>query len=143
MLANHYFLVRDYERAAIAYEAVIDKTSRSKAIRKKIIICYVKTFQMEKALTEFCKLVEEDIHFIINSDLKADDCPYKEIITEIENDEIYFGGDEKNLVLGILWLYCDLQSALKYFDSYFRSNSNNPDLERAYQIIQTYNQPIN
>lgn len=143
MLANHYFMIRNYTEAVNTYESVIAKSGISKAIRKKMIICYVRIFQIEKALAEFCGLVEEDIAFITNTDLKADDCPCPEIIYEIENDEIHFEAEEKQLALGILWLYCDVKISLKYLDDYLKTNPNNSEVNKAYQIIKTYSQNTN
>ena len=143
MLANHYFMIRDFKKAVDAYETVIARTGISKVIRKKMIICYVRTFQIEKALSEFIGLVNEDITFITKTDLRADDCPCPEIIAEIENDEVHFETLEKQLALGILWLYCDIKSSMKYLEIYLKEFPNNLGLNKAYQIMKTYSQNIN
>jgi hypothetical protein len=143
MLANHYFMIRDFAKAVNTYESLNIKPGISKAIRKKMIICYVRTFQIEKALAEFCRLVEEDITFISKTDLKADDCPCPEIISEIENDEIHFVTPQKDLVMGILWLYCDHKISLKYLDDYLKTNPNDSEVNKACQIIKTYYQNSN
>ena len=143
MLANHYFMIRNYTEAVNTYESVIAKTGISKAIRKKMIICYVRIYQIEKALAEFCGLVEDDVQFIINTDLTADDCPCPEIISEIENDEINFEGGQKDLAMGILWLYCDVKISLKHLSIYLKSSPNNSELNKAYQIIKAYSQNTN
>lgn len=125
MLANHYFMIRDFAKAVSNYESLTVKLGVSKSIRKKMIICYLRTFQIEKAFDEFSKLVEEDLSFIIQTDLNADDCPCYDIIAEIERNEIDFKCEyEKLIALGILWLYCDKKESLIHFI-------------QAYQIDQT------
>lgn len=136
-------MIRNYEKAIHTYESVVSRNGTTKSIRKKMIICYIRTSKIEKALAEFCKLVEEDIMFLTNTDLKAEDCPCAEIISEIENDEIHYEETEKHLAMGILWIYCDLKISLQYFDDYMMKNQNNSELNNAYQIIKAYSQNTN
>lgn len=137
MLANHYFMIRDFEKAADAYETAVSKCGMSSAIRKKMIICYIKTHQMKKALFEFFELVESDIHFLINTDLNSDDCPCPDIISEIERDEINFKDEyERMVALGMLWLYCDIKQSKIHFTKAWKIKQND---ERIFQMIQLLN----
>lgn len=137
MLANHYFMIRDFEKAADAYEIVVSKLGISSTIRKKIIICYIKTHQLKKALTEFFELVHSDIHFLINTDLNSDDCPCPDIISEIERDEINFKDEyERMVALGMLWLYCDIKQSKIHFSRAWKIQQND---ERIFQMIQLLN----
>jgi tetratricopeptide (TPR) repeat protein len=136
MLANHYFMIRNFEKAVKSYESVVFAKSNSKSIRKKMIICYVKTFQVEKAFDEFYKLVEEDIAFITKTNLITDDCPCPDIIAEIERNEIDFKDKyEKLIALGILYLYCDKKESLVHFAKAYQINQRNIHLYKLIQLL--------
>ncbi len=136
MLANHYFMIRNYARAINTYESLAAKSGISKATRKKMIICYVRTFQIEKAFVEFNKLVEEDLSFIIQTDLNADDCPCPDIIAEIERNEIDFKNKyEKLIALGILWLYCDKKESLVHFTKAYQIDQNDIHLHKLILLL--------
>ena len=140
MLANHYFMIRDFAKAVHTYECLTIKPGISKAIRKKMIICYVRTFQIEKAFAEFNKLVEEDISFIIQTDLNSDDCPCPDIIAEIERDEIeYKNKYEKLVALGILWLYCDKKESLSHFIKAYQIDQNDIRLHKIILLLNYKN----
>lgn len=125
MLANHYFLVRNYNEATILYEQLNEEKKASKKIRKKLIICYVVTKQIDKALDEFVSLIEEDINYIIETDMNNEDCPCYEIIPDIKTNKIIFNQFEKEIALGILWLYCEIQNSLMHFKTYLSKNKEN------------------
>lgn len=115
MLGNQYFLARKFCEALTELEEALNKDPLNKSIRKKLIICYIRTNQVDKALIHFIHLVNEDIHFIINTDPILDDCPCPEIIYELENALETKNIVERNIALGMLWLYCDLSTSIKYF----------------------------
>ncbi|MBI3123298.1 MAG: tetratricopeptide repeat protein [Ignavibacteriales bacterium] len=115
MLGNQYFLTRKYHEALSELETSLKKNPTSKPIRKKLIICYVKTGKLYTALEIFEKLIVEDVYCIINTDPILDDCPCPEIIYELENASSYFDEKEKSIALGILWLYCDIKHSLNHF----------------------------
>ena len=116
MLGNQYFLTRNYKRAIPEFEKALLKQPGHKQIRKKLILCYTQTGNATKALELFFNLVKEDINFIINTHPIDDDCPCPEIITEMENkqdnnqESVHF-----DIILGILWLYCDIHKSIHYF----------------------------
>lgn len=137
MLANHFFLIRDYKHAADFYEKGIVKKYRSITVRKKIVICYVMTGQIEKAFNEFCGLIEEDIEFITNTNLASEDCPCPDIISMIERDEMHFGSQfEKYVSLGMLWLYCDIDQSIVHLKKAFALKKRNT---RLIKIIDSLN----
>jgi hypothetical protein len=116
MLANHYFLNRNFLSAKSIYERILEKDSTNKAIIKKLIICDVTTGEIDKALDLFLALIKTDINFIINTKTDADDCPCQYLIPEIENQEKLFKTEiEKTAALGILWLFCSLEKSIDYF----------------------------
>lgn len=136
MLANHFFLIRDYNRAIKTYEKAALSIGITKTIRKKIIICYVKTLELEKALNEFLKLLEEDMDFITNTDINSDDCPCPDIISEVERGEIDFADQyEKNISLGILWLYCDKKQSLLHFRKAYALCNKDKRLRKAIHFL--------
>lgn len=115
MLGNQYFLARKFCEALTELEEALNRDPLNKSIRKKLIICYIKTNQLDKAVTHFIHLIKEDVHFIINTDPILDDCPCPEIIYELENTLETKDAIERNIALGMLWLYCDLSISIKYF----------------------------
>jgi tetratricopeptide (TPR) repeat protein len=116
MLGNKYFLARNYNLAAINFQETLKTDPINKFIRKKLIICYTHTFQIKKAFENFYLLAKEDINFIIDTDLVADDCPCAELtakygnILPYENDSV-----DLKLMLAMLWLYCSAEKSLKFF----------------------------
>jgi len=116
MLGNKYFLARNYNLAAVNFQETLKSDPINKAIRKKLIICYTQTGQVKKAFDIFYLLAKEDIEFIIDTDLVADDCPCEELtkkygnILPYENESV-----DLKLMLAMLWLYCSTQRSLKFF----------------------------
>jgi hypothetical protein len=115
MLGNQFFMVRRYCDALKEFEETYRKNPTIKSVRKKLIICYIKTNRVKEAFNLFIELVFEDLEFIINTDPILDDCPCPDIIYEIENSIETDNQDEKTLALGMLWLFCDKNKSIKYF----------------------------
>lgn len=132
MLGNYYFLVRNFISAKSIFERILEKDPINKSIKKKLTICYITSGEIDKALELFLIQIKDDIDFIINTDIKADDCPCPELISEIENQEKLFKNEiEKTIALGILWLYCSLEKSTEYFK---RAELTNPKEERFMEI---------
>ena len=116
MLGNKYFLARNYENAALNFQDTLKSNPINRAVRKKIVICYIQTGQIQKAFENFYILVKEDIDLIINTDIVADDCPCPELIDNYgsvlpyENESV-----DLKLMLAMLWLYCSVEKSLKFF----------------------------
>lgn len=116
MLANHYFLNRNFLSAKSIYESILEKDLTNKSIIKKLIICRITTGEIGKALDLFLLLIKKDIDFIINTKTDSEDCPCPEIISKIENQEKLFKNElEKIAALGMLWLYCSLEKSIELF----------------------------
>jgi tetratricopeptide (TPR) repeat protein len=116
MLGNHYFLARNYKRAAELLSNALQADPKNKAIRRKLIICYAQIGQIEKGLQIFLSLIKEDIDFVINTDPVDDDCPCTEIVFELEREHANNKDSlDYNLILGMLWLYCHLPKSMEYF----------------------------
>ena len=116
MLGNQYFLARKYDLARTELQASLLKEAKNKGIRRKLIICYTQTGEIERAMEIFLSLIKEDVDFIINTDPIDDDCPCPELVFDMEK-EIPNNKNSKNfaLTLGMLWLYCDLKKSIQYF----------------------------
>lgn len=116
MLGNQYFLARKYAQATAEYERTLAACPGNKVVRRKLIVCYTQIGRIEKALAIFKSLVMEDIAFIIDTAENDEDCPCPEIIHDMEarlaeNESSL----DYHLILGMLWLYCDVANAQKYF----------------------------
>ena len=116
MLANHYFLTRNFLSAKSIYENILEKDFSNLSIKKKLIICLTTTGEVYKALDLFLSLIKADIDFIIKTKIESEDCPCPEIISEIENQEKLFNTEiERTVALGMLWLYCSLEKSIELF----------------------------
>jgi pentatricopeptide repeat protein len=116
MLGNHYFLSRNYGRAAELLEKALRDDPKNKPIRRKLIICLAQTGHVDKALSVFLSLIKEDIDFVINTDPVDDDCPCPELVFEMEHGTSNIKSSlDTSLVLGMLWLYCNLHKSYDYF----------------------------
>ncbi len=127
MLGNQYFLARKYDLAAREFKHALVKEPQNKAIRKKLIICEIQRGKLKRALELFFDLVVEDVSYIIKTDPMQDDCPCSELIFDIEmrmkdnkSSSNYF------LKLAMLWLYCDINKSIQYFQDYQKFNPTNP-----------------
>lgn len=116
MLGNQYFIARRFSEACNALEAASLKNPSNLSIKKKLIICYLQTDQFDKAFQSFYELVSDNIEIIMNTDLVKDDCPCTEIIDQTIPKLKSNSEAELIIKLGILWLYCDLEKSIKYFE---------------------------
>jgi tetratricopeptide (TPR) repeat protein len=132
MLGNHYFLARDYAAAIREYRTAF-KRSIPKNIEKKIIICYLTQNNFETAMHHFQRITKEDPLTIINTDFTTDECPCMELINgyEKENDHLF----EEIIRLGILWSYCDISRAIKYFRDSLDINPENKFVQETLDIL--------
>ncbi|NWG29508.1 MAG: tetratricopeptide repeat protein [Ignavibacteriaceae bacterium] len=133
MLGNKYFLARNYESAAQNFQHILQSDPINKSIRKKLIICYTQTDQIQKAFENFYLLAKDDINFIMNTDIVADDCPCPELIAKYGNVLPYeYDSYDLKLMLAMLWLYCDAGKSLEFFK---RITDENPDNSRIKEIV--------
>ncbi len=116
MLGNKYFLARKYKNAAENFKHTLQTDPINKSVRKKLIICYTQIGQIQKAFENFYMLVKEDLNFIIETDIVADDCPCPELIEKYGNVLPYEKDSfDMKLMLAMLWLYCDAKKSLDFF----------------------------
>jgi len=144
MLGNKYFLARNYQSAAQNLQYVLSHNPINKAARKKIIICYTQTGEIKKAFENFYTLVKEDINYIINTDPVADDCPCPELVVKYgkvfpyENDSF-----DMKLMLGMLWLYCDVEKSIGYFKAIDGTNIADLRIREILKLIEKNIKSIN
>ena len=137
MLGNQYFLARNYARAASELHDALKSDSKNKAIRRKLIICYTQIDEITKALDTFISLIKEDIEFIINTDPISDDCPCPELVYDMEQK---LDNNQKsldfNLILGMLWLYCNVEKSFYYFNRVLQID---PDYTKVKVVLALLN----
>jgi tetratricopeptide (TPR) repeat protein len=137
MLGNHYFLARNYARAAELLEKVLRVQSENKVLRRKLIICFAQIGQIDKALKIFLSLVKEDIDFIIHTDPVDDDCPCPELIFELErNKSNNIESIDFTLILGMFWLYCNLDKSVEYFQQAVRKDASNVTIKSILTLLE-------
>jgi len=137
MLGNQFFMVRNYARAAEMLERALWKDAKNKAIQRKLIVCYTQIGKVNKALEVFLSLIKEDIDFIINTDPVDDDCPCPELVFEMENKRDQNESSlDFHLILGMLWLYCDLDQSIKYFQKALAIAPHNAQIKSILSILK-------
>lgn len=139
MLANQYFISRNYIAAAKEIEKALETNPGSKSLRKKLIICYIQLQKINEALFLFIDLITEDIFCILNTDIEKDYCPCPKLIYQHEYDIIKSSPQNKKLILGMLWLYCDINKSTIYFSL---QNEEYPRNEVVPKILTKLNQTL-
>lgn len=137
MLGNQYFLSRNFSKAKEAYENVLKAEPQNDYVKKRLIICYTQTGEILKAFDLFYDIVKRDIEVITNTDLVADDCPCPELISKYEN--IKPNGEcsrDAKLMLGMLWLYCNAQTSLEFFNMIASEEKSDIRINEIRNIIQ-------
>lgn len=144
MLGNQFFLARNYQKAADQLEKALGKSPGNKAIRRKLIICFIQTGQVEKALQVFLSLIKDDIRFIMDVDPVADDCPCVELVYDLEKRVDPEHPSFRDLTaLGMLWLYCNPERSRAYFQKALRCEPDNPVVKSILALINIQlEQPI-
>lgn len=144
MLGNKYFLARNYEGAAANFQYTLKTDPINKSARKKLIICYTQIGHIQKAFENFYFLVKEDIDFIIKTDLIADDCPCPELIEKYGSVPPYENQSyELRLMLGMLWLYCNAEKSLDFFERIIVENPEDSRIKEIASLIEGKIKPTN
>lgn len=139
MLGNQYFLAGRFSEATTQFERTLLLDPKNNEVKKKLIICYIKQNELKLALKIFTSLISENIEIIINSNPTMDGCPCLQMISEIDTSHAKLKDYEKNAMLGMLWLYCDILKSREYFNNLLKNEPNNSDYKFIVNIIK---QPI-
>lgn len=134
MLGNHHFLLKDYLLALAHYQSVLSQGRASTPVRKRAIVCYIQTRQVDKALPLFADLIAEDIGCIIGHDNEREGCPCPEIIQEYESRMTGSPSGNDLAAMGMLWLYCEPHKSLQWFD---RALEQDPDSRYLKSVLST------
>lgn len=136
MLGNYYFQIRNFKSALTEFESSLSTSLENSQLKKKLVICYVQQKKTNNALKLFIDIISKDISIITSSMLREKDCPCPQLIYDIENGSCTFKSDfNKFVALGILWLYCEINTSLKYFFRAKHIAPQNKKLEKAISII--------
>ncbi len=143
MLANSYFISRDFGKALPYFEEALLKGNASDKIKKKLIICYIVVGRIDDAFNLFFSVVNRDPMIIINTDPYWDDCPCPEMVRKWEsNRDVNVESPETSLILGMLYLFCDVQKSISYLekalelDNYYLKLSS--VLRKLKQVANSY-----
>lgn len=139
MLGNQLFMVRNYSRATEMLEKALWRKPENKAVRRRLIICYTQIGAVDKALDTFISLIEEDIEYVINTVPTDDDCPCTELVFDMEdklNQNV--NSIDFHLILGMLWLYCDISNSKYYFNQAQKLDPENPKIKRIIKFINSH-----
>lgn len=140
MLANHYFQNRKFITAAPLLEKAL-KNSNDDSLKKKLIICYAESGRISEAFNLFYSLIKTNIKIILDTNTSDEDCPCPDLIYQKENSFNSTDLDFTNLLqLGMLWLFCDKQTSLNYFQNALTIQSNNKEIIDIISIIKKHNQ---
>lgn len=136
-------MARNYSAAQKEFEEVLSKYPQNRSAKKKLIVCYTQTGKVREAFNYFKEFVEKDIEFIVKTDPIKDDCPCPELIDKLEpkiNDVV--DSFDYNLIMGIIWLYCDINHSNHYFSKLKELDPGNTDVELVLSSIQNYLQQV-
>ena len=136
MLGNYYFQKRDYYSAILQYEGLPKFIHLNNSVKKKLIICYAQQNNVEKSLELFTDLISTDINIIVRTNHEDEMCPCPDLIYEFENNSFNSSNDfEQIVLLGILWLYCNIYKSFNYLNKASLMKPENKNLIKVLRII--------
>lgn len=143
MLANSYFISRNFAKALPLFEEELQAGKASDKIKKKLLICYLDVGRVEDAFRLFYELVSKDPGIIINTDPYWDDCPCPEMVHNFERDRHPDAGSARiPLILGMLYLFCDVGKSVYYFEQALKSDPSNLKISSLLQRLQKRAQSV-
>lgn len=143
MLANSYFISRNFAKALPLFEEELQAGKASDKIKKKLLICYLDVGRVEDAFRLFYELVSKDPDIIINTDPYWDDCPCPEMVHDFEsNKKPDVGSARIPLILGMLYLFCDVDKSVRYFEQALESDPSNLKISSLLQRLQKRAQSV-
>lgn len=138
MLGNQYFLTRNYQGALDAFLKAIKTQPASYEIRKKLVICYVSTNKVRKALNELLSIIGTNLQIITGTNIEKEDCPCQELISQFESNSIFEKDSfEHHTAFGILWLYCNPLKAIEEFNLAKLEEPDNKKIHKVLSILHS------
>lgn len=138
MLANQYFISGRYQEASYQYDEVLKIHPENYLVKKKLVLCYIKTCEIDNALTLFTELIKSNNNIIFKNEISIYPQICKDIIYDIENFNSNFTPKEKYLILGILYMYCDFKIAKGYFQKLKNLLPNDDNLLTTIKTINHF-----
>lgn len=139
MLGNQYFMARNYSAAQKEFEEVLLKYPENRSAKKKLVVCYTQTGRLKESFAYFLDIVKSDIDFIVKTDPIKDDCPCPELIDKLEpKNKDRVNSFEYNLIMGIIWLYCDINHSKFFFTKLKEIDPTNLDIATVCNEIDKY-----
>lgn len=143
MLGNQYFMARNYSAAQKEFEEVLLKYPENRSAKKKLVVCYTQTGRLKESFAYFLDIVKSDIDFIVKTDPIKDDCPCPELIDKLEpKNKDRVNSFEYNLIMGIIWLYCDINHSNFFFTKLKEIDPTNLDVATVCNEIDKYLQHV-
>jgi tetratricopeptide (TPR) repeat protein len=124
MLANQYFIAERFKDACEKYKEVLKVNPTNTQVKKKLILCYIQIGKVQDAFELFLEIITTNINTIIENEKNIYNQPCKKMIYELEHLPSDLNETDKMLVLGMLWMYCDINQAIQYFRKLITENPN-------------------
>lgn len=116
MLGNQYFIAENYYEAIRVYKNLITDKKANTEIQKKLIVSYLKTYQINSAMIQFLAILNFNRSETKCSENSDEYCVCREMISEINSNKLEnVIGLDRDLMLAMLWYFCDAEQSEKYF----------------------------
>ncbi len=136
MLANSYFISRNFSKALPLFEEELQAGLASDKIKKKLIICYLAVGRVNDAFRLFYEMVSRDPDIIIKTDPYWDDCPCPEMVKDYERKKESLHTSQEFLTVSMLYLFCDLGKSVYYLKKAANLEPNNLKISSLLQRLQ-------
>ena len=136
MLGNQYFIAENYSEAIRVYTNLITDNKADTEIQKKLIVSYLKTYQINSAMIQFLAILNINRSVTKCNENSDDSCVCREMINEINNNKLEnVIGLDRDLMLAMLWYFCDLGQSQKYFQRATILAPDDGQLKKINEII--------
>ncbi len=138
MLANQYFIVERFEDAYQQFEEVLKVNPSNNLVKKRLILCYIYLGKVEQAFELFTDVITTNINTLIENEIDVYDQPCKKMIHKLQNLSSDITGTDKLIQLGILWMYCNVNTSKIYFEQLINKIPNDKKLTTILPIINHF-----
>ncbi|MCA9730790.1 MAG: tetratricopeptide repeat protein [Deferribacteres bacterium] len=133
MLGNQKFLAGNFEGAIPLLEKVLIKHPDDAHSIRKLVICYLATGQLYRAIPQFISLLQSDQTLTTQFCEEDSTGLEREIFSTLTSSfKVGFNPAEQNLAAGILAMFFDCQLAQSFFK---RARKSDPDDENTQKIL--------